>query len=87
MLQSALKHSVQFMPTVVTKKPPPGSIGSPVMGGDLKRYGTRKVVARSVVRNKQASDYLARPGYYPGEKYVNLLFNLPGHGGVSVATP
>jgi hypothetical protein len=82
--QSALKHTIQYMPTVVTKKPPPGSIGPyPVTGGNPKRYGTRKVVAKSVVTNERATDYLARDGYHKGDRYVNLLFNLPGHGGVS----
>jgi hypothetical protein len=85
--QAALKHTLKYMPTVVTKKPPPGSIGPyPVTGGNPARYGNRKVVAKSVVANERATDYLARPGYYPGEKYVNLLFNLPGHGGVSCDT-
>jgi hypothetical protein len=85
--QAALKHTVQYMPTVVTKKPPTGSIGPyPVTGGDPNRYGKRKVVAKSVVTNERATDYLARPGYHAGEKFVNLLFNLPGHGGVSCDT-
>lgn len=71
------------MPTVAARDPGMGdySASFTIRGGDasvLALYGDAKVVSKSTSNNEAATDYLLRPG-----NVVNMLYALPGSGGVS----
>jgi hypothetical protein len=85
-LKSSLKGDLETrinMPTVNAPRPS-GDQGPhrefAITGGDRKAFGDLKVVPNSTKKNERASDYLSRGGG------TNLLYNLPGKGGVSTDT-
>jgi hypothetical protein len=82
--ESALKDGpLKQMPTVDAPRPLKGDLPGEykITGGSANRFGDLKVVPNSKARNERASDYLLRPG-----NVTNLLYNLPGQGGVSTDT-
>lgn len=81
--ESALDHGPIGMPSLNGKVPSGGDYQAvwTVTGGDPNLYGDLKVVKGSKSNNEAASDYLLRTG-----NVINLLYNLPGMGGVSIDT-
>jgi len=71
------------MPTVKGKNPGEGDYEATwtVTGGDPNAFGDLKVSSDYDDGGRNATDYLKRPG-----DVVNLLYNLPGMGGVSIDT-
>ncbi|MBL8678086.1 MAG: hypothetical protein JNK05_02930 [Myxococcales bacterium] len=82
--QGAIVGPIGRMPTANARNPGHGDYETDfvITGGDPGEFGTLKV--RPNIRldeNVAATDYLARPG-----NVVNLLYNLPGLGGVATDT-
>jgi hypothetical protein len=80
----ALKHGpIERMPTVKGKNPGHGDYEATwtVTGGDPSKFEGLKVTKGFDDSGRNATDYLKRPG-----DVVNLLYNLPGMGGVSIDT-
>jgi hypothetical protein len=80
----ALKHGpIKRMPTVKGKNPGNGDYQATwtVTGGDPTKFEGLKVTKGFDDSGRNATDYLKRPG-----DVVNLLYNLPGMGGVSIDT-
>jgi hypothetical protein len=73
----------RLMPTVSARDPGSGDYSTTflVTGGNPAAYGDLKVDPRFNGPNDAAADYLVREG-----NVVNLLYNLPGVGGVSTDT-
>jgi hypothetical protein len=78
--ESAVKDSLAGMPTVLSRDPGKGDYEQvfTITGGDPAKYGDMKVVANTTSDNAAGSDYMLRPG-----NVVNVLYALPGGGGVS----
>jgi hypothetical protein len=82
--ESALKHApITRMPTVALKDPGEGDYQTiwTVTGGNNAAYEGLKVVKDWSDGGCNATDYLVRPG-----GFFNLLYNLPGSGGVATDT-
>jgi hypothetical protein len=82
--EKALKHGpIGRMPTVRLHDPGQGDYDTvwTVTGGNPAAFAGLKVVKDYDDGGCNATDYLARPG-----GVVNLLYNLPGSGGVSIDT-
>lgn len=82
--QASIVGPIDRMPTANARNPGRGDYETDFMitGGDPGEFGTLKV--RPNIRvddNVAATDYLVRPG-----NVVNLLYNLPGLGGVATDT-
>ncbi len=80
----ALKHGpIERMPTVKGKSPGHGDYQATwtVTGGNPSEFSGLKVTKGFSGSGRNATDYLKRPG-----NVVNLLYNLPGMGGVSIDT-
>lgn len=84
--EKALKDGpIQNMPSIEAPKPIGGDLKGgtfTITGGDPKKFGDLKV-APHISRKERvaAGDYMRRPG-----GVVNMLYNLPGKGGVSTDT-
>ncbi len=78
--ESAVKQTLAAMPTVEARNPGKGDYDEvfTLTGGDPAIYGDAKVVPNSTSTNEAATDYLKRNG-----DVVNVLYALPGGGGVS----
>jgi hypothetical protein len=84
MLQSAvLDGNIRSMPTVNARNPGQGSYETEwvITGGDVNLYGSLKVKPNVTESHVAASDYLRRTG-----DVVNVLYSLPGMGGVASDT-
>ncbi|MFZ5788095.1 MAG: hypothetical protein ACOY3Y_16780 [Acidobacteriota bacterium] len=82
--ETALAHGpITRMPTVAHSSPGQGDYEADwtVTGGKPSAFGDLKVAPNFTGSNVAATDYLLRPG-----NVVNLLYNLPGRGGVAVDT-
>lgn len=82
-VQSAVEGDVESMPTVSAEDPGKGDYEAPfvVTGGDPAAFGDLKVDPDFDGSHEAASDYLRRD-----DDVVNLLYNLPGVGGVATDT-
>ena len=80
---TAVKDDIASMPTVSDKDPGHGDYQTvfTVTGGDPNAFGDLKVDPNFTGEHEAASDYLTRPG-----NVFNLLYNLPGVGGVTTDT-
>lgn len=84
MLQSAvLDANIRSMPTVNARNPGQGSYETDweITGGNPALYGDLKVRPNITESNVAATDYLRRAG-----NVVNVLYSLPGMGGVATDT-
>jgi hypothetical protein len=82
-LESSVQGPIDHMPTVSARNPGLGDYDHTfwISGGDPTQYGDLKVMRNYTGPNGAAADYLVRPG-----NVVNLLYALPGVGGVSTDT-
>jgi hypothetical protein len=78
--ESAVLDSLSSMPTVIARDPGKGDYEQvfTITGGDPSTYGDAKVVPNTDSNNEAATDYMLRNG-----NVVNVLYALPGKGGVS----
>lgn len=82
--ETALTHGpIERMETIAHRNPGQGDYATvwTVTGGDPDAFGDLRVSANYSGEGRRATDYLARPG-----GVVNLLYNLPGVGGMSLDT-
>jgi hypothetical protein len=82
-IESQVTANIGSMPTVSAKNPGKGDYQTifTVTGGDPAVFGDLKVAPNYTGSNVAATDYLKRDG-----DVFNLLYNLPGVGGVSTDT-
>ena len=82
--ETALSHGpIARMQTIAHRNPGQGDYATvwTVTGGNPAAFGELRVTPNYSGSDRRATDYLARPG-----GVVNLLYNLPGLGGMSLDT-